>query len=169
MEPDGTAAGGAKIRHPNAGAAKISSAAAEPANYFELTFNAEAGRAYRLWVRGRADSNSWANDSVFVQFSGSVTSAGAPIWRIGSTSATEVNLEDCSGCGLAGWGWQDNGWGVNVMGPLVYFSSTGPQTLRVQTREDGFAIDQIVLSPATFLNASPGALKNDTRILPASQ
>ena len=85
---------------------------------------------------------------------------------IGSTSAAEVNLEDCSGCGIAGWGWQDNGWGVNVMGPLVYFGSTGPQTLRVQTREDGFAIDQIVLSPAQFLDASPGALKNDTRILP---
>ena len=77
-----------------------------------------------------------------------------------------MNLEDCSGCGIAGWGWQDNGWGVNVMGPLVYFASTGPQTLRVQTREDGFAIDQIVLSPVTFVNSSPGALKNDARILP---
>ena len=166
VEPDATAAGGAKIRNPNAGAAKITTASATPANYFELTFNAEAGRGYRLWVRGRADSNNWANDSVFVQFNNSVTSAGAETWRIGSSSATEVNLEDCSGCGIAGWGWQDNGWGVNVMGPLVYFASTGPQTLRVQTREDGFAIDQIVLSPVTFVNSSPGALKNDTRILP---
>ena len=41
---DSTAAGGAKIRHPNAGAAKITTASATPANYFELTFNA-AGRA----------------------------------------------------------------------------------------------------------------------------
>jgi hypothetical protein len=39
----------------------------------------------------------------------------------------------------------------------------------VQTREDGFAIDQIVLSPTTYVKTSPGALKNDTRILPPSQ
>ena len=43
-----------------------------PANYFEVTFTAEAGRPYRLWIRGKADSNSWSNDSVFVQFSSSV-------------------------------------------------------------------------------------------------
>jgi len=164
-EPDSTAAGGAKIRHPDAGAAKITTPSAAPANYFELTFNAEAGRGYRLWIRGKADSNSWANDSVFVQFNNSVTSSGTPIWIIGTTSATEVNLEDCSGCGLSGWGWQDNGYGNGVMGPLIYFASTGPQTVRIQTREDGLSIDQIVLSHTTFVNTSPGVLKNDTRIL----
>ena len=42
-----------------------------PASYFELPFYAEAGRAYRLWLRGKADSNSWANDSVFIQFTNS--------------------------------------------------------------------------------------------------
>jgi hypothetical protein len=166
VESDATAAGGAKMRHPNANAAKIATASANPANYFEVTFNAEAGRGYRLWMRGKADSNSWANDSVFVQFNKSVTSSGAATWRLGTTSAAEVNLEDCNGCGVSGWGWQDNGYGTNVLGPLVYFSATGPQTLRVQTREDGFAIDQIVLSPAAYLSASPGAPKNDTRILP---
>jgi len=166
VESDATAAGGAKMRHPNANAAKIATASANPANYFEVTFNAEAGRGYRLWMRGKADSNNWANDSVFVQFNKSVTSSGAATWRLGTTSAAEVNLEDCNGCGVSGWGWQDNGYGTNVLGPLVYFSATGPQTLRVQTREDGFAIDQIVLSPAAYLSASPGAPKNDTRILP---
>ena len=167
VEGDASAAGGFKIRHPNANTAKVTAAAAVPANYFELTFNADGGRGYRLWIRGRADSNYWGNDSVFVQFNNSVTSTGAQTWRIGSTSATEVNLEDCSGCGLSGWGWQDNGYGV--MGPLVYFASTGPQTIRIQTREDGFAIDQIVLSAGAFLNTSPGALKNDTRVLARTQ
>jgi hypothetical protein len=164
IEADSTAAGGAKIRHPNAGAAKITAASADPAHYFELTFNAEAGRGYRLWIRGKADANSWANDSVFVQFNNAVTSGGTPI-NIGTTSAAEVNLEDCSGCGLSGWGWQDNGYGSGVMGQLIYFASTGPQTVRIQTREDGLSIDQIVLSHTTFVNTSPGALKNDTRIL----
>src|SRR6185369_5305233 len=48
----------------------------------------------------------------------------------------------------------------------LYFASTGTHTLRVQVREDGLSIDQIVLSPSTYLNTSPGALKNDTVILP---
>jgi phosphatidylserine/phosphatidylglycerophosphate/cardiolipin synthase-like enzyme len=166
---DSSAAGGVRLRNPDAGAAKITTASASPATYFELTFTAEAGKPYRLWIRGRADNNHWANDSVHVQFSGSVTSSGSAVWRIGTTSSTEVNLEDCSGCGLSGWGWQDNGWGVNVMGPVVYFASTGTQRIRIQQREDGISIDQIVLSPSTYLNKSPGALKNDKTILPRTQ
>ena len=76
-----------------------------------------------------------------------------------------MNIEDCSGCGVSNWGWQDNGYGTNVMGPLIYFAAGGPQTIRIQTREDGFAIDQIVLSHTTFVNSSPGGLKDDATIL----
>jgi phosphatidylserine/phosphatidylglycerophosphate/cardiolipin synthase-like enzyme len=162
---DNTAAGGSRIYNTNAGLAKVTTASPTPPSYIELTFNAEANRGYRLWMRGRADNNAFGNDSVHIQFDGSVTSTGTPTWRIGTTSSTEYNLEDCSGCGLAGWGWQDNGWGVGVMGPLVYFQTTGPQTIRIQTREDGLSIDQIVLSPEHFLSTAPGALKNDTTIL----
>ena len=168
VESDSTAAGRARIRNPNLGAAKITTASGNtppPASYFELPFYAEAGRAYHLWVRGKADSNNWANDSVFIQFTGSQTSSGAAAWRIGTTSAAEVNLEDCGGCGVSGWGWQDNGYGNNVAGQPIYFASTGWQTVRVQVREDGLSIDQIVLSHTVFLNASPGTLKNDTTIL----
>jgi len=154
--------------NPDAGAPKLTLPLANPSDYFEMTFYAVAGRAYRLWMRGKAQNDSPYNDSVFVQFSGSVDGAGAPVFRIGTTDATTLNLEDCAGCGLQGWGWQDNGWGVGVMGPLVYFSSTGTQTLRVQVREDGLQIDQISLSPQAYLNASPGTLKNDVTILPES-
>jgi len=150
---------------PDAGAPKLSAPLASPTSYFEMTFNAQAGIPYRLWIRGKAQNDFYGNDSVFVQFSGSVTSSGAATYRIGTTSATDYNLEDCSGCGLQGWGWQDNGWGVGVMGPVIYFATTGTQTIRIQNREDGLSIDQIVLSPSTYLNASPGALKNDTVIL----
>jgi hypothetical protein len=54
------------------------------------------------------------------------------------------------------------------MGPLVYFQTSGTRTLRVQVREDGLSIDQIVLSPQTYLNSSPGSLLNDSTILPKS-
>ncbi len=165
---DATAAGGARIHNPDAGAPKRATALANPADYFEMTFNVQANTAYRLWIRGKAQNDQWANDSIFIQFSGSVTSSQAATYRIGTTSATEMNLEDCSGCGVQGWGWQDNGWGVGVLGPQIYFQTTGSQTLRVQVREDGLLIDQIVLSPTTYLSSSPGALKNDATILPRS-
>jgi endonuclease/exonuclease/phosphatase family metal-dependent hydrolase len=160
---DGTAAGGARVATPDNGAAKLNAPYASPTDYFDVTFNAEAGRAYRLWVRGKAQNNHWANDSAFVQFSGSVTGSGAPVFRIGSTSATVVSIEDCNGCGVSEWGWNDNGWAV--LGDLVYFATTGSQTLRVQRREDGLSIDQIVLSSVKYLTAAPGAGKNDTTIL----
>ena len=73
-------------------------------------------------------------------------------------------IEDCNGCGVSGWGWQDNGYGIGVLGPVMYFTA-GAQTIRIQDREDGIAIDQIVLSPDTYLNSSPGLTKNDTTIL----
>jgi hypothetical protein len=161
---DTTAAGGSRIEQPDAGAAKIATAAADPANYFEVTFTAEANTPYRLWLRGRAQANSYNNDSVFVQFSGSVTASGLPINRIQTTEAVPLVIEDCAGCGLAGWGWQDNGYGVGVLGPVMYFRA-GPQTIRIQGREDGVSIDQIVLSPDLYLTTSPGATKNDTRIV----
>jgi endonuclease/exonuclease/phosphatase family metal-dependent hydrolase len=166
--PESTAAGGARLANTDFGAPKIQTASANPSDYFELTFNASAGQPYRLWIRGRTVNNSPYNDSVFVQFSGSVNSSGSAAYRIGTTSAVEYNLEDCSGCGLSGWGWQDDGWGIGVYGPQIYFQSTGTQTVRIQVREDGLSIDQIVLSPGSYLFSPPGSLKNDNVILSPS-
>ncbi len=165
---DSGAAGGARLQNPDLGAAKISTALASPASYAELSFPADAGKAYRLWLRGKAESNAWTNDSVHVQFSDSVAGTGAAAWRIGTTDSTWVGIENCSGCGLAGWGWQDNGYGTGVLGPLVYFAQSGTHTLRLQTREDGIGIDQIVLSAVTYIETAPGGLKNDATILPPS-
>jgi Bacterial Ig domain len=162
---DPTAASGARLWHPNAGAPKLTVPLASPANYFEITFQATAGVPYRLWMRGMAEANYWGNDSVFVQFSGSVTPSGAPVNRIGTTSAMSSVLEDCSGCGVSGWGWQDNAYGIGVLGPLVYFAQSGVQTMRVQGREDGISIDQVALSPVLYLTQAPGAVRNDATIL----
>jgi hypothetical protein len=151
--------------NPDAGAAKITTAFAAPANYVDYRFQAEAGKDYRLWIRGRAQNDYWGNDSVHVQFSGSVDGVGAATSRIGTTSSYSVNLEDASSAGVAGWGWQDDGYGAGVLGPVVRFATSGTQTIRIQVREDGFRFDQIVLSSAKYLTTAPGALKNDTTIL----
>jgi hypothetical protein len=101
---------------------------------------------------------------VYVQFDGSVNASGTPISRIASTSAQSILLEQCSGCGIRGWGWTDNAYGS--AGAPIYFAASGTQRLRVQPREDGLAIDQIVLSKAKYTVNAPGSPKNDIVILP---
>ena len=161
--PD-TGAGNKSIWNPDRGRAKIAPALASPANYFEMTFSAIGGRAYHLWVRMRAQQNSLSNDSVHVQLSGATTSSGAPYARIGTSSSAEVVLQaGPSGASPSSWGWTDNGWGA--LGAHIYFPSSGTYTIRVQQREDGAIIDQIVLSPDAFLTTAPGARRNDTTIL----
>ncbi len=160
LNPDVAAASGHSLWLMNKSLAKVNTAVAAPAHYAEFTFYAEAGRPYRLWMRGRAEKNSYENDSVHVQFD------GVPAALIGTTTSMLVNLEDDGGVGVSGWGWQDNGYGAGKLGPLVVFTRTGLQTMRVQNREDGLMIDQIVLSPGLYLTTAPGALKNDTTILP---
>jgi phosphatidylserine/phosphatidylglycerophosphate/cardiolipin synthase-like enzyme len=162
---DATAANGVSLANTNLNAAKVPTASALPADYFEMTFQASAGTAYRLWIRGKATADSFANDSAYVQFSDSVDSSGVARYRIGTTDATSYSLEPCIGCGVAGWGWEDNGFGLNIAGPLIYFAMSGTHAIRMQVREDGLAVDQILLSPVAFKTQSPGANRNDKTIL----
>lgn len=96
IKADPLAAGGQLISNSDAGKPKVTTPAATPANYFEVTFNAVAKVPYRLWIRGKAQANSYNNDSVYVQFTNSIASTDAPQWRIGTTSATAVVIEDCN-------------------------------------------------------------------------
>jgi hypothetical protein len=162
---DDTAAGSFRLHNPDAGAAKLSAPLANPSSYFELQFTAQANTAYRLWIRGKAQDDNPFNDSIYVQFNDSTDGQGVAINRIGTTSAEVINLEDCFACGLSGWGWQDNGWGVGVLGPTIYFATSGTHTIRIHYREDGLSIDQIVLSPKNYLLSAPGAVVNDNVIL----
>jgi hypothetical protein len=156
---DATASNGSAVALPNKGRSKATSAVAKPADYLELTFTASANTPYHLWVRLRAESNTYANDSLHVQFTNVAAAA------IGTTFSYVVNLEDDASLGVSGYGWQDNGYGRGVMGPDVVFSASGTQRLRIQNREDGFVVDEIVLSSTTYLRISPGSLKNDNRML----
>jgi hypothetical protein len=130
-----------------------------------MSFLADGGVPYRVWMRGKAERNSRSNDSVFVQFDDSVAADGSPVFRTGTASATVVTIEDCSGCGLSSWGWNDNGYGAGALGREIYFAASGEHRIRVQAREDGLSIDQIVISRDEYLWTSPGGTKNDGTIL----
>ena len=99
-----------------------------------------------------------------MQFSDAVDATSTPLYPIASTSALLVNLEPCSGCGVAGRGSQDKGYWL-APGAVLRFASSGSHTIRIQTREDGVQIDQIVLSPSAYLAASPGRATNDATII----
>jgi hypothetical protein len=164
--PDQTAASGSRKFNLNSGAPKVTMAASNPDHYFEVWFVADPTQEYKLWIRGKAEGDNWANDSAWVQFDHSLTGT-APAYRIGTTSALPFNLEECSSCGISGWGWEDDGWGaVDTHGVTIRFAEGGPQRVRIQTREDGVSIDQIVLSAETYKSVRPGTAKNDRTILP---
>jgi hypothetical protein len=157
-------AGGSSIWNPDGGATKIAPALATPANYFEMKFPADAGTAYHVWIRMRAQSNLTSNDSVHMQFNDALDSSGAPYARIGTAGSAEFVLQaGPSGSTPRNWGWTDNGWGTP--GPDVRFETSGTHTLRIQQREDGPFIDQIVFSPDTYLTTSPGLRLDDTTVL----
>ena len=156
---DPTAVGGQGLFLPDKAKATVTPALAAPLNYFDVTFDAVAGVPYHLWIRMRSYNNSLNNDSVTVQFSDSTDNFGTPVYRIGTTHGAEVVLHDGSAGTLSGWGWADNGFGV--IGPDIYFETTGPHTLRIQQRMDGAVVDQILLSPDAFIRTAPGAGKND--------
>ena len=161
---DATAAGGFKVQTADRGVSAPSAPAASPASFVEAAFSAPAGVGYHVWVRLRAGSDSRWNDSVWVQFSDSLTPAGAPVYRAGTTDALLVNLEPCDACGVAGWGWQDKAWYGTRSD--VAFASDGLHVVRMQLREDGTQVDQIVLTPASAGAGAPGAGRNDATILP---
>jgi hypothetical protein len=166
---DATAASGVRAHVANLGAPKVLQPIPFPDGLVAVTFVADPTQVYKLWVRLKADGNSWSNDSIWMQFTGATDLNGTPKYEIGSTSGLAINLEECTNCGVSGWGWEDDGWGaVNKNGVLLRFPAGGEQMLWIQTREDGVSVDQIVLSAQKYRTTRPGAAKNDQTILPAT-
>ena len=152
-------AGGQMLSTTNTGWASVNSPLASPSHFFEAPFSAVAGTPYHVWLRVRGTSDSKWNESVWVQFSDATNTSGAAVYRIGTSSALLDNLENCNSCGISGWGWQDGAYWL-TQATTLRFTSSGSHTLRIQTREDGVELDQVVLSPSTYLTARPGSLSN---------
>lgn len=164
LRTDSTAAGGAAVGTSDLGWAATSQPLAQPVDYVDVPFTPEPGIPYRVWLRLKATADSKWNDSVWLQFSDARVD-GAPAYGINTTAGLAINLEPCANCGVSGWGWQDGAYWLAR--PAVVFGSTGTQTLRVQSREDGVTVDQIVISAATWLSTSPGQPAGDSTILTA--
>ena len=165
---DSTSPGGVKLASPDNGWASLNAPLASPPDYVDVTFAASANTAYTLWLRLRASGDSKFNDAVWLQFS-DARANGSPIYQLNSSSGLLVNLAtDSSGGSLSGWGWQHSAYWLSQPATLT-FASTGSHTLRIQLREDGVELDQIVLSPGTYMSSPPGAVANDSTIVPRQQ
>jgi len=162
---DASAAGGIKLSNPDLGAAALAGPLANPASYVEASFTASAGTRYRVWLRMRAQGDSKWNDSVFVQFSDSVDAQGNALYRSGTSGGYAVNLWTCATCQSFGWGWQRNAYWLADSGD-VWFPTGGAHTIRIQSREDGVDIDQIVISPSAYATNAPGPVSADATIVP---
>src|SRR5262249_28858292 len=138
---------------------------ASPADYVEFPFAAAAATPYHLWLRLRATANSKFNDAVFAQFSDAVTSTGAPLYKIGTTSRLLVtHATTASAKSFDGWGCEAGESGLTQV-PPVSSAASGPHTIRIKTREAGVQFDQIVMSPATYLAGAPGPATRDHTIV----
>jgi hypothetical protein len=162
---DPTSPNQVRLESPNIGFASSDKPIANPTHYIDVTFDAEAGVPYRLWFRIQGLNNDKFNESVWVQFSDAMAN-GQPLYPIGTTSALMVNLAtDSAATSLNGWGWVNGAYWLKQQN-VVTFATSGTHTMRIQLREDGTMLDQIVLSPTTYMNQSPGPVTNDSTIVP---
>jgi len=154
-----------KLATPDAGVANTANALSSPSDYVDVTFTASAGTPYTIWLRMQALGKSKLNDSVWMQFSDAQAN-GSPVYPINSTSGLLVNLAtDSTASSLSGWGWQNTAYWLS-QATTITFPATGTHTLRIQVREDGVQLDQIVLSPTTYVSSPPGPPTNDATIVP---
>jgi hypothetical protein len=161
---DPTSPNSTKLVTPDNGVAQTTSALAGPTDFVDVTFVAQAGVSYTLWMRLQAAANSKWNDSIWVQFSDARV-AGSSVYVMNTANALLVNLAtESTGSSLSGWGWVNGAYWL-TQPSTVTFATSGTHSLRVQVREDGVGFDQIVLSPTTYLSLPPGPTANDSTIV----
>ena len=114
-----------------------------------------AGVPYRCWLHmkvGAPKGLSTANKA-WVQFTGAVDAAGNEVFApdTGSFLTAQGPTEE-------GWSWV--GCDLPDAAPaqsLVTFRTTGEANVRIQAGMEGVGFDQVVLSPAQFLESPPAA------------
>ena len=113
----------------------------------------QRGVAYRCWVHmyvGKPKGVSQAN-LVFVQFTDAVDQASQEILKPGTGDYLTLR-----GPTQEGWVWV----GGDVADPKasgrpIYFRTSGEVTVRIQAGMEGVGFDQVLLSPARFVDTPP--------------
>ena len=126
-----------------------------PENDPHVTFtaNVQAGVPYRMWIHmkvGAPKGKSKAN-LIFAQFTDAVDGAGKETLKPRTGSYLSMRAP-----AKAGWVWVGNDAAKpNAAHPLVTFKTGGAVTIRLQGGAEGVGFDQVILSPARFLEKAP--------------
>lgn len=121
--------------------------------HVRFTARVHRGVPYRCWIHmkvGRPKGRSQAN-RLYVQFTDAVDRAQREVLRPGTGSFLTAQ-----GPAREGWAWV----GCEAGGPgsaasLVHFKTGGEVTVRVQAGMEGVGFDQVLLSPARYLEKAP--------------
>jgi hypothetical protein len=118
-----------------------------------LKVKVQAGVPYRFWIHmkvGTPKGKSKAN-LVFAQFTDAIDAAGQETLR--PRTGSYLNLR---GPAKPGWAWVGHDAAKpDTPMPVVRFKTGGEVTVRLQAGMEGVAFDQVVLSPARFLEKAP--------------
>ncbi len=111
----------------------------------------QGGIPYRCWIHmkvGPPKGESQAN-MFWVQFTGAVDKAGKELLKPGTGGYLTAQ-----GPTQPGWAWVSCD-AADSKPALIYFKSSGEVTIRMQAGMEGVGFDQVVLSPARFLEKPP--------------
>lgn len=148
---DPASPGGRLVGYPNHGEELDPPPENDPHVIFKVPV--QRGVAYRCWVHmkvGKAAGKSQAN-LLFVQFGDAVDEANREVLKPGTGSYLIAR-----GPAREGWTWTacelPNGKGS---APRIQFRTSGEVTMRLQAGMEGVGFDQVLLSPARFLDKAP--------------
>ncbi|HEY7443297.1 MAG TPA: hypothetical protein VH701_12810 [Vicinamibacterales bacterium] len=145
---DSASPGGKLVGYPNRGDILDPPPEDDP----HVTFSVPVQRnvPYRCWVHmkvGPPKGKSQAN-MVFVQFTDALDKANKEAYKPGTGSYLTAR-----GSTSEGWKWV--GCDAGSSPALVSFKNGGTVTVRIQAGMEGVGFDQVVLSPARFLDKPP--------------
>ena len=143
---DAASPGGRMVGTPNTGGGLDPPPEDDP--HVTFTVRVRRGVPYRCWIHmrvGTPKGKSQAN-LLWVQFSDAVDQANREVFRPGTGSYLTAQAP-----ARQGWTWV----GCGAPEPRIYFRTDGEVTVRLQAGMEGVGFDQVVLSPAKYLEQPP--------------
>ena len=112
----------------------------------------QGGISYRCWIHMKVGAPKGVSQAnvIYVQFSDAVDKANQVVYTLGTDSYLTAH-----GPEKQGWAWVGCVSSDPASNSLIYFRASGKVTVRLQAGAEGVGFDQVLLSPARFLNQPP--------------
>ncbi len=147
---DPASPGGKLIGLPNTGDELDPPPESDPHVTFKV--QVQSGIPYRCWIHMKVGAPFGVSQAnvIWVQFTDAVDKANNEVFNVGTGSYLTAE-----GPTQQGWTWVECDVADSEAEPLVYFRTSGEVTVRLQAGMEGVGFDQLLLSPARFLEQPP--------------